>query len=58
MEILHINKKGNMMKTLEIFRIYNETKLKNQINDKGTVKQNIILDTIIQRSSGIGHSTL
>jgi hypothetical protein len=58
MEVLHINKKGNMMNTLERFHIYNETNLDNQINDKGRVKQSIIFDTIIQRSSGRGHSTL
>ena len=58
MEVLHINKKGNMMNTLERFHIYNVTKLDNQINDKGTVKQNIIFDTVIQRSSCRGHSTL
>ena len=58
MEVLHIKKKGNMMNTLERFHIYNETSLDNQINNKGTVKQNIIFDTITQRSSGRGHSML
>ena len=52
MEVLRIKKKNNMMNALERFHIYNETKLDNQIHDKGTVKQNIIFDTIIQRSSG------
>ena len=47
MEVLHIKKKDNIMNTLERFHIYNETKLDNQINDKRTVKQNIIFDTII-----------
>ena len=55
MEVLHIKKKGNMMNTLERFHICNKTKIDNQINDKGTVKQNIIFDTIIRRSSGRGH---
>ena len=58
MEVLHINKKGNMMNTMERFHIYNITKLDNLINDKGTVKQNIIFDAVIQRSLGRGHSTL
>ena len=47
-----------MKNTLERFHIYNETKLDNQINDKGTVKQNIMFDTIVQKSSSRGHSTL
>jgi hypothetical protein len=34
MEILHITKKGCMMNTLEKFRIYNVTRLDNQISDK------------------------
>ena len=47
MEILHIKKKGSMINTLERFYIYNVTKIDNQINDKGTAKQNILFDTII-----------
>ena len=58
MEVLHVNKKGNMMNTLERFHIYNVIKLDNQINDKGTVKQNVIFDTITQRNSYRGHSML
>ena len=57
MEVLHINKKGNMINTLEGFHIYDETKIDNQINDKGTVKENFIYDTKIRRSSGRGHPT-
>ena len=57
MEVLHIKKKGNMTNTLERFHIYNEMKLDNQINDEGTVKQNILFDTIIRRSSFRGHPT-
>ena len=47
-----------MVNTLERFNIYSVTKLDNQINDKGTVKQNIIFNTIIHRSACRGHSTL
>ena len=57
MEVLYIKKKGNMMNTLERFHIYNETKLDSQINGKGTVKQNIVFDTVIRRSPGRGHAT-
>ena len=40
MEILHVKKKASMINTPERFYINNETKIDNQINDKGTVKQN------------------
>ena len=42
------------MDTLEKFHIYKETKLENQINDKNTVKQNVLFDKIIQENSGGG----
>jgi len=51
MEILHITKKEIMMNTLEKFRIYNEKRLYNQINDKFTVKYNPIFNTIIHKNS-------
>ena len=50
-EVLHKNKNSNMMNTIESFHIYDVMKLDNQTNDKGAVKYNVILDTIIQRSS-------
>ena len=31
--------------------MYNVTRLDNKINDNGTVKYNVIFDTIIQRNS-------
>ena len=40
-----------MMNTIESFHIYDVMKLDNQTNDKGAVKYNVILDTIIQRNS-------
>ena len=51
MKILHINKKGKIMNTLEnlYIYIYKETKENNQINDKGIFRHNIIFDTIIHR---------
>jgi hypothetical protein len=48
METLHITDKGRIMDTLERFYIFRETKLNNQINDKLTVKPNIILETTVQ----------
>ena len=32
-------------------------RLDNQINDEGTVKYNVIFDTLIQNNSYIGHSS-
>ena len=58
MEVLHTVKKGKMMDTLEKFHIYKETKLENQINDKNTVTQNILFDTIIQKHTRRGHPSL
>ena len=55
MEVLHVMKKGKMMDTLEKFHIYLETKLGRQINDKNTVTQNILFDTVLQRISDRGH---
>jgi len=37
-----------MMYTLEVFRIYKETKAGNQINDRLTVRVNEIFETIVQ----------
>ena len=54
-EILHIKEKEKMMDTLENFYIYKETKMDKQINENGTIKQNILFDTIIRRNSGRGH---
>jgi hypothetical protein len=41
--------KGRLMNTLEKFHIFRETKLNNQINDKLTVKPNVIFDTTVQQ---------
>jgi hypothetical protein len=49
METLHITDKVLTMDTLERFYIFRETKLNNQINDKLTVKPNIIFETIVQK---------
>ena len=43
------------MDTLEKFHIYLETKLEQQINDKNTVTQNVLFDTLIQNISDWGH---
>jgi hypothetical protein len=48
MTILHKTEKGRMMDTMERYYIYKETKNNNQINDKNTLKPNIIFETIVQ----------
>ena len=46
MEAVHFSNKGRLMD--EKFYIFRETKLHNQINDRSTVKPNIIFDTVVQ----------
>ena len=45
---IHITSKWKIVDTLEKCYVFRETKLNNQINDKLTIKQNIILDTIVR----------
>jgi len=47
-----------MVNTLERFHIYNETKIDNQINDKCTVRPNIIFDMLILKYTNRGQSPL
>jgi len=49
METLHTTGKGRMMDTLERFYIFRETKINNRINDRLTIKLNIIFETIVQK---------
>jgi hypothetical protein len=48
MEVVHVTKKGKMMDILEDFHIYKETKAGNQINERLTVRENAIFETIKQ----------
>jgi len=48
MEVVHVKKKGKMLDTLEGFHIYKETEADNQINDRLTVRENAIFETIVQ----------
>jgi hypothetical protein len=38
MEVIHATSKGRMLDTIKKFYIYKETRINNQIKDKGTVK--------------------
>jgi hypothetical protein len=51
MSVLHKTQKGRMMDVIERYHIFKETKNKNQINDKNTVKPNIFFETIVQEHS-------
>jgi hypothetical protein len=55
MDTVHITTKGRMLNTLERFHIYKETAIDNQINDKHTVKPNIIFETITRYNPDKGH---
>jgi len=48
MEVIHMTKKGKNLDTLEGFHIYKEIKAGNQINDKLTVRENAVFETIVQ----------
>jgi len=47
METVHVTNKVRMMDTLERYYIFLEIKLNNNINDKLTIKHNIMFETIV-----------
>jgi len=47
MHITHVTNKGKMLDTLKKFYIYRETEANNQINDKLTVQNNAVFETIV-----------
>ena len=49
MSTIHITNKGRLMDTLGKLHIFRETKLNNKINDKLTVRTNVIFKTIVQK---------
>jgi hypothetical protein len=57
MNIVHITRKGKTMNTIENFHIYKETRRNNQINDKLTVRENAIFETVIQKDPYRGLAT-
>ena len=48
MNIIHLERKGKMLDTLEKFYIYRGTKNENQINDRLTLQNNPIFETVIK----------
>ena len=49
MSTIYITNKGRLMDTLEKYYIFREAKIDNQINDKLTVRPNVIFETIVQK---------
>jgi hypothetical protein len=43
-----------LMDTLERFYIFRETKINNQINDRLTIKPNVIFEAVVQKDSHRG----
>ena len=56
MKIIHVTRKGRMLKILESFHLYKETKAENQINDKLTTKGNEIFEAILQHDPKEGYT--
>jgi len=58
MDTIYFTDKGRLMDTIESFYIFRETKLNNQINDRLTVKHNIIFETTVREDPHRGiHDT-
>ena len=57
MKVLHPTKKGKLMDTIERYHIYKETCKNNQINDKNTIKHNIIIETTVGENTKRAHTT-
>jgi len=57
MDVIHITSKGKILDTMEKFYIYKETRINNQINDKCTVKPNVIFETLILEDTDRAHIT-
>jgi hypothetical protein len=58
MDVIHTTNKGKMSDTMEKFYIYKETRINNQINDKCTVKPNVVFKTLILEDTDRAHITL
>jgi hypothetical protein len=57
MDVIHTTSKRRTMATLEKFYIYRETKCNNQINDRLTVKPNVIFETVVHKDPHRVHTT-
>ena len=57
MKVLYSTNKGKLKDTMEMFYIYKETCINNQINDKNTSKQNIIFEKIFRDDASMAQTT-
>ena len=57
MDIIHTTNKGKTLDTIEKLYI-KKTRINNEINDKCTVKQNIVFNTLILKDTGRAHTIL
>jgi len=58
MKVMYSTNKGRLMDTIEKFYIYKVTRDNNQINEKNTVKSNVIFDTIICEEANRARSNI
>jgi len=58
MNVIHTTSKGKMLDTMEKFYIYKKTRINNQINDKCTVKPNVVFETLILEDTDRAHVIL
>jgi len=57
MKVLFTTNQGRLMDTMEKFYICEETRNNNQINDKNTIKPNMIYDVIVRENTRRAHTS-
>jgi hypothetical protein len=57
MEVLYMTNKGRLMDTMERVYMHKETCINNQINDKNTIKPDIIFETIVRDDTSRAHTS-
>jgi hypothetical protein len=55
MDVIHTASKGKMLDSMQNFYIYKETRINNQINEKCTVKPNVVFETLILEDTDREH---
>jgi hypothetical protein len=54
-DVIHTPSEGRMLDTMEKLYIYKETEIDDQINEKCTVKPDVILETLILENTDRVH---
>jgi len=57
-DVIHTMSEGRMLDTMEKLYIYKETEIDDQINEKCTVKPNVIFEKLIVEDTDRAHITL